>query len=178
MTVYLAQGCETKLVKIGFSQQTWERVRTVTCAGTDKLTLLRVMPGGRVAEQWMHREFKHLRCHGEWFSFDSRMMTVEIPHELSQDSDRNEFSPRSLRIDVESEIYSLLAEHYRPLRGAASKLASDANSTSRAAKNWLDRRNLPSAEALLNLMSENPSFECGIKAIVADIRLEHEEQRK
>lgn len=179
MTVYFAQGSESGLVKIGFSQRTWSRVEQISSSGSDKMVLLRVCTGGRVAEQWVHKQFADLRCHGEWFKFSPEMMSIEIPPEFQSDSDvTDKVAPIEYAIDVEGSLRGAMKEAYAHLRGADKAVAADANVLQRTARNWLAEVNMPSASALIYLLSANDVFRASVYSLVDELSAHRAERRK
>lgn len=177
MTVYLALGKETGLVKIGYSRQACSRVHALSSLGSDKLELLRVVPGNRVLEQWFHARFKDHRCHGEWFKYSPLMETIEIPDGLEIERITGP-SKDCTGINVQQRIYDAVAAEYGDLRKSSERAARDACVLPRAAQNWLSRTNAPNGEALIHLMASNNSFASSIHALVRDVRAAREELRK
>lgn len=170
MTVYFAQGSDSGLVKIGFSQRTWNRMSEISSGGSDKMGLLRVCPGGRVAEQWVHKQFAELRCHGEWFKFTPEMMTIQIPEEFQSDSDATDkIGPVKYGINVEERLQSSMKSTYAHLRGADKIVATDANVLPRTARNWLAEVNMPSAGALIHMLSANEEFRSSIYTLIDEL---------
>lgn len=55
------------LIKIGHSQEPRGRLATLRGASPLKLDLLHIEPGPVSKERALHRRFKRLRSHGEWF---------------------------------------------------------------------------------------------------------------
>lgn len=66
-------------VKIGWSANIAGRLAQLQSASSRKLTVIRELPGERWVEKWMHARFHGLRLEGEWFVFDSEMMSIEPP---------------------------------------------------------------------------------------------------
>lgn len=170
MTIYFAQGSDTGLVKIGFSRRTWDRLDQISAPGSDKLRLLRTCPGGRVAEQWVHRHLAEFRCHGEWFRFTPLVMSIEIPDHIQSDSDADVgFSPIKYDVNVEERILSALQGSYGHLRGADKMLAEDANVLPRTARNWLYGANMPGSVALIHMLAANESFRFSILDLITEL---------
>lgn len=66
--VYFVQGQLTGLIKIGFTEQDVNsRISSMQTGSPDRLKLLGMLPGSRVAEVKLHRRFAEDRDHGEWF---------------------------------------------------------------------------------------------------------------
>lgn len=55
------------LIKIGHSQEPRGRLATLRGASPLKLDLLHIEPGPVSKERTLHRRFRRLRSHGEWF---------------------------------------------------------------------------------------------------------------
>lgn len=73
---YLVQ-CETSgLVKIGYSNDPNDRLRTLRIGSPTRLVLRGVLGGGRDMEATLHARFAHRRSHGEWYAL--------TPSELSE----------------------------------------------------------------------------------------------
>ena len=54
--------------------------------------------------------------------------------------------------DVSAVVRRILIDRYGRLKGGAKLLARDANSSTRAAENWLDGSCTPNAQKLVNVM--------------------------
>jgi hypothetical protein len=65
---YLIQCETTGLVKIGFSNDPNERLRTLRIGSPTRLVIRGVLGGGRDMEATLHARFAHRRSHGEWFA--------------------------------------------------------------------------------------------------------------
>jgi len=78
---FLTDGCR---VKIGTTTNLSRRIATLSGACGVRLKLLRVVEhAGPRVERWLHKKFKELRRHGEWFDWHPDMMTVQPPEEAS-----------------------------------------------------------------------------------------------
>jgi DNA-binding transcriptional regulator YdaS (Cro superfamily) len=84
MPVYFIQAGEGGPVKIGWAVDPVSRLRELQCGNHAELRLLRELPGSITEERVLHRAFSHLRIRGEWFSFDPKMLAVEM-HALLAD---------------------------------------------------------------------------------------------
>ncbi|GBQ90051.1 GIY-YIG nuclease family protein [Gluconobacter albidus] len=177
MTVYLAQGKETGLVKIGYSRQTCERIRRLSSTGSDELKLLRAVPGNRILEQWFHAQFKENRCHGEWFKYSPLMETVKIPDGLEVDK-TTKSAIQGHGINIQQRIYEAISDEYADLRKASDRIAKDACTLPRTAKNWLAQTNMPNADSVIQLMAANEAFATSILELVDDVRAARKELRK
>lgn len=66
-------------VKIGWSKNVPERQRIIQPTVPVELILLRTIDAERWVEHWLHQHFSSYRLLGEWFSFDSAMLTIIPP---------------------------------------------------------------------------------------------------
>ena len=66
--VYLVACKESGVCKIGISVNVTARICSLQTSSPYPLTLLATMPGGRLEESALHREFGQYRLNGEWFS--------------------------------------------------------------------------------------------------------------
>ena len=68
--VYFAHTCDDEwLIKIGSSQNPFQRVRTLRAPSGARCELMAVIPSvGSIFEQWLHWYFVGLRVEGEWFT--------------------------------------------------------------------------------------------------------------
>lgn len=62
------------LIKIGVTVELRKRFTSLQCGSPMPLTLLASIPGDRSMEQKLHKQFSHLRTHGEWFKNDPSLM--------------------------------------------------------------------------------------------------------
>jgi len=67
--VYFVQAFELKLIKIGVTNNTQRRIVSMQTLSPDRLAVLGVQlcPRGGALEKRLHRQFAHLRDHGEWY---------------------------------------------------------------------------------------------------------------
>ncbi len=80
MIYFLQSGNEEGPVKIGYaSKQAGHRLRGLQIGNPDLLRMIRVLPGTRKTERLLHARFADFWLRGEWFRFDSAMLTIEIP---------------------------------------------------------------------------------------------------
>jgi hypothetical protein len=64
-------------IKIGFTDNNWaSRFRALKTSCPYPITIIAVMPGNRGLELFMHRCFKALRVHGEWFEERGDLATL------------------------------------------------------------------------------------------------------
>lgn len=81
-SVYFIQNARSGHVKIGFSTDVRSRLSALQTSQADSLVLIRLIDGGPATERWLHRRFGHLSLRGEWFAFDSDMLTIIPPDEV------------------------------------------------------------------------------------------------
>jgi hypothetical protein len=74
MPVYLIQSGADGLVKIGFSNNVHLRFNKMQTDNSDKLTILRILDGGKELEAVLHARFSALKVRGEWFTFSKAML--------------------------------------------------------------------------------------------------------
>lgn len=84
-SVYFIRAGHDGPVKIGMAVNVSSRVATLQAAATEKLKVIRILPGGRRVEAWLHTQFHHLALRGEWFCFDPTMMTIQPSRETIDD---------------------------------------------------------------------------------------------
>ena len=110
--VYFITNKDRNLVKIGQSTNVEERLKALQAGSPVRLTLHRTVkdPFGTL-EYDLHRAFRHLREHGEWFRIDKRLQSViENPAHYGCPPDRRSRSRRP-------------AEYYlKPVQGNDFKL--------------------------------------------------------
>ena len=71
--VYFIQGCETKRIKIGVSNNVENRITQL--ASSEPLELLGVIKGGgEKLERKLHTQFKSLQVHREWFKPEQELL--------------------------------------------------------------------------------------------------------
>ncbi|WP_107500574.1 GIY-YIG nuclease family protein [Streptomyces sp. sk226] len=60
-------GPAVPYVKIGYTQDVWDRLRELQCGNPFELRVLSFLPGGREAEALIHCALVNHRVRGEWF---------------------------------------------------------------------------------------------------------------
>lgn len=65
--VYLVAALETRMVKIGITNDLKKRLHSMQSGSPCDLVMLAHFPGSREDEQELHHRFRELRSHGEWF---------------------------------------------------------------------------------------------------------------
>lgn len=93
MPVYFAKVNNT--VKIGHSHDPKKRMSILLNAHSVHVELIRVIPGNRKTEKWLHNYYREKRITREWFNFCDSMLSIKPPefeHDLpirwhSADSD-------------------------------------------------------------------------------------------
>lgn len=63
-------------VKIGYSENVADRIRTLTTAHPHGVDLVALLPGDRSLEAAFHASFESSRLNGEWFSRDVLLRLV------------------------------------------------------------------------------------------------------
>ncbi len=81
-SVYMVQNQTTGAVKIGYSGDLPNRIRALQTGSGANLHILRVIPGAKATETWLHRRFSQYRLRGEWFAFHPDMLEVVAPDEV------------------------------------------------------------------------------------------------
>jgi hypothetical protein len=71
--VYFIQAGEHG-IKIGYTYRLEKRLRDIQMYCPIKLTVLCSIPGDEGKERELHRKFKHLRIHGEWFRISDEII--------------------------------------------------------------------------------------------------------
>ena len=77
MPIYFIRAGKQGLVKIGLAQEPEKRLRELQSGSPVRLSIIRVIQGGHETESWLHRHFAALRQHGEWFTFNDEMLSVD-----------------------------------------------------------------------------------------------------
>jgi hypothetical protein len=65
--IYFIQGSLTGLIKIGHTTYIKSRFKALESACSEKIYVIKTIPGDSLAERRLHEKFFHLRYHGEWF---------------------------------------------------------------------------------------------------------------
>lgn len=71
--VYFIQGCDTKRIKIGVSENVNQRLKGIQASEPLKLLAV-IKAGGRQLEKELHKRFKKFCVHNEWFSPDPELL--------------------------------------------------------------------------------------------------------
>lgn len=108
MAVYFIRAETTGRVKIGWSNNPEKRLRGLQTGSAERLSLLRLTPGGVAEEAAFHKLFDHLWVDGEWFNYCDEMLTAQvevttenvIPISRKDDAARDEFNERARRCVV------------------------------------------------------------------------------
>jgi hypothetical protein len=79
MAVYFVRVAENGPVKIGSALNVKRRLGVLQVGNHETLTLLRQIPGGVAEERWLQNYFRPSRICREWFDFEERMLTIEVP---------------------------------------------------------------------------------------------------
>lgn len=77
--VYMLRSPTSGLVKIGVTTNLAARMAAFSTAACAELETLRVIPGDRTIERWLHKHFAAQRVRREWFAFVPEMLTIEPP---------------------------------------------------------------------------------------------------
>jgi hypothetical protein len=83
--VYFFQNRQTKEIKIGYSDDVEQRIKTLQTGSNARLVLLGTTLGDLEMERNLHLVFAEHRTWGEWFSPDPEMLN-EIEYLCSPDS--------------------------------------------------------------------------------------------
>ena len=75
--IYIIRAGKDGPVKIGTATDATKRINSLKGASYLRLHVVRLIEGGRREEQALHREFRHLRIKGEWFTYDPRMLKID-----------------------------------------------------------------------------------------------------
>lgn len=73
-SVYFLHSPANNRVKIGYSTNPSNRIRSILTSSPTELKLLAVINGTRDDEQLLHQRFAHLRVHLEWFSAEPELL--------------------------------------------------------------------------------------------------------
>lgn len=85
MAVYIYLLPTINKVKIGFSNDLENRIKSLATHSFENGKIIRVFPDfSNLGEAYLHEKYKHLRTHGEWFEYDDEMLIVDIPPEYTQ----------------------------------------------------------------------------------------------
>lgn len=158
--VYFIRVADNGPVKIGRSIDPVRRMRTLQIGFAGRLSIIRVSEGDGASETAMHRRFASRRIAGEWFHFSPEMLTVAVPPigmQSAFEDDRDE-DTQPMRSAADDFMTALLNHHYAQFRFAQRRLAADAGTLERSARNWLRGVNMPQASSLLHIIVANPKF--------------------
>lgn len=79
MAVYIIQGCITKHVKVGFSDNVEQRLQTLASTLSEDFDVLAIYPEhGMEVEHWYHQRFDEQRLHGEWFKCEGAVLRTVL----------------------------------------------------------------------------------------------------
>lgn len=81
--VYLIGSAGSSVVKIGRSGDIRTRLQQIQRMSPAPLGILWSTPGGSAVEKALHRHFKALRMHGEWFDFSTDDPVTRVREALS-----------------------------------------------------------------------------------------------
>ena len=91
MSVYFIQEENNGLIKIGYSDNPKDRLRSLQVSSPNKLKIIKVVDGNFDRERFIHYKFSKFSVRGEWFSPNSEL--VEYINNL-EDS----YSPKNCKI--------------------------------------------------------------------------------
>jgi hypothetical protein len=74
--VYFIRDGRRGPIKIGYTRKVYERLRGLSSQAGRTMQLLAVMPGGKVEERALHRQFAAVRGIGEWFEPAAELVKV------------------------------------------------------------------------------------------------------
>lgn len=74
-SVYFLYCREANRVKIGFSDNNKARLKNHTTSCPFPLDVLKIIPGDFETEKQLHKRFKHLRRHLEWFEATEELLS-------------------------------------------------------------------------------------------------------
>lgn len=74
----------SNVVKIGKADDVLERLASIQRMSPVALRVLAQFDGGYTLETALHRRFKHLRTHGEWFDFGDLDPVAEVTHAIPE----------------------------------------------------------------------------------------------
>lgn len=101
MPVYFAR-LGSGHVKIGHATDVLRRIQAFQTAHTEKLTVIRLVEGGRETEARLHELFRHLCVEREWFRFSEELVAplpdlTELPIPLPKRRGRTEPDTAAMR---------------------------------------------------------------------------------
>lgn len=72
--IYFIRAGENGPIKIGFSTDPEQRLRTLQTAHTEKLVMLHSQVGTKADEARLHNRFRNIHVKGEWFEADPSLL--------------------------------------------------------------------------------------------------------
>lgn len=106
--VYFIEAIGAAAVKIGTAADLKKRLNTLQTASPMPLRVLGTTPGGRDAEQTLHRRFAHLKLRGEWFRAEPELLSF-----IRDIGSPSTIAPIYGALDVDSLFLGLLGHGYR-----------------------------------------------------------------
>lgn len=81
--IYFIQAEKLRLIKIGFCKSEFhviERLKELQIGSPDKLNLIGIISphGTKSFEALLHRQFKHIHSHGEWFFENDKLLSYIV----------------------------------------------------------------------------------------------------
>lgn len=115
------------MVKIGHSCDPVKRLTSLATGCPTRCTLIGVVDGGLKEERELHRKFKDLHSHGEWFRFEKPINTFI----------------RENAIDIVKASHSRSPKNAPPKWREISEVAREAGAGDWAMRKWLERCEIP-----------------------------------
>ena len=85
VSLYAIEAPMSGLVKIGSSSDPTHRFKTIQAMSPEILTPRIISPvNGRQLEKYFHKQFEHLRHHGEWFKQKPELIVALFREEFKQ----------------------------------------------------------------------------------------------
>ena len=76
--IYFIQAADNGLIKIGYTDDIKQRLRTLRTMSPERLYLMKVIKGDQKQETLLHKRFNCLRSHGEWFRPERELLEYII----------------------------------------------------------------------------------------------------
>ncbi|NWF25268.1 GIY-YIG nuclease family protein [Streptomyces sp. PKU-EA00015] len=130
--VYVIGAPGSSTVKIGRTANLAKRLGDIQRMSPVHLSVLWAHPGGHELETALHRHFKEIRSHGEWFRFDSD--PVPVIEKAVQEKPWDKHPTPLLRKPSAAPKLRVSAEQFAAMRAAAQQ-----NSAKRLDTSQLDR---------------------------------------
>lgn len=130
--VYVIGAPGSGTVKIGRTANLAKRLGDIQRMSPVQLSVLWMHPGGHELETALHRHFKEIRSHGEWFRFDSDPVPAIAKAVREKPWDKRPSSP--LLKPAPTPKLRVSAEQFAAMRSTAQQ-----NSTKRPDTSQLDR---------------------------------------